>query len=148
MARSLLSPNFKGKISDVKLKEVSMDGCNIIAVTCSGDICERKQLCYPFEPCLKSASEVRSRMVSIHHKVCAPNPLWLVMNTNALAILILLALMGYATQVLGLDVLTAKIEDGGWNKLISMIFGSAAGCSNAIWYTWLIGWVAHIAEAI
>lgn len=147
MAKSLL-PNGV-KITDAKLKEVVMDGCNIAVVTCKGDLCEMKRLMYPFRPRLKSAAEVRPRMVTIHQQVCAANPLWLVTHIDALVIIIIMALLGYATHIMGLDALSEKIAGSdGLNSVISMVFGSARGFSNAVFYSWVFGVGAHVLEAI
>ncbi|CAB9497448.1 expressed unknown protein [Seminavis robusta] len=145
MAKSLLPG--KKKITDFKLKKVTLKGCEISAVSCQGELCEMHKLFYPFQPPLASAQEVRPRMVAIHHQVCAPEPTWLVTHIDALAVLIVVALLGYGTHVIGTDNLTEMIEQAPkLNDTISMVFGSASTFSAAVKYAWIFAIVAHVGE--
>ena len=147
MAKSLLGSGY-GKITEANLKEVNMDGCTIAVVTCKGDLCEMKKLTYSFDPPLKSASEVRPRMVEIHHQVCAPRVSWLFTDMFALSVLIVVALLGYGTHVVGVEALMAKIENSAHlNSAISLFFGSASTFSNLVRYSWFLALFLHDLEA-
>ena len=149
MAKALLQGSGYGKITSATLKNVSLDGCDIAVVTCKGDLCEMKQLNYPFQPPLKTGSEVRPRMVAIHREVCAPQISWLVTHPDALAVLIVVALLGYGTHIIGMDQLTANIEGNATlNSLISSLFWSASSFSQMVKYAWIFALVVHAGEGL
>ena len=149
MAKALLQGSTGTKITSATLKSVDLEGCDIAVVTCTGDLCEMKQLKYPFEPPLKSGSEIRPRMVEIHKEVCAPQISWLFTHPDALAVLIVCALLGYGTHVVGVEALSANIEANvSVNSFISMIFGSATFFSRLVKYAWIFAVVAHAGEGL
>jgi hypothetical protein len=80
----------KGKISNSILKSITLDGCHIHGVLCNGDLCQVEKIIYPFEPPLENASQIRSRLIEIHHRVCRPrfrDPLaWIVFAIYALLV--------------------------------------------------------------
>jgi len=147
MAKSLLPTGYK--IISATLVSVSMEGCTIAAAACQGDLCEQKHLMYPFNPPMSSGSEVRKRMVDVHHAVCTPNISWLVTHSDALAVLIVMALLGYGTHVIGSDQLAANIEgNASLNSLVSAVFGSAAFFSKLVQASWIFALVAHAGEGL
>jgi hypothetical protein len=60
------------KITTATLQKVSMDGATIQIILCRGDACQKIAIVYPFIPPLVEPSQIRSRMVAIHHIVCNP----------------------------------------------------------------------------
>jgi Protein of unknown function (DUF2470) len=60
------------KITSATLKKVTMDGADIQVILCRGDACQKIMVIYPFTPPLIEPSQIRSRMVAIHHNVCSP----------------------------------------------------------------------------
>ena len=76
-------------ITEAKLTNVTLDGCTIKVITCSGDFCQQHKILYPFvPPKLTSSNELRSKMVQIHHNVTRPHPL-LIIKHQPIAIVIL-----------------------------------------------------------
>lgn len=149
MAKAMLQGSAGTKITSATLKSVSLEGCDIAVVTCTGDLCEMKQFTFPFAPPLKSGSEIRPRMVEIHKQVCAPQISWLFTHPDALAVLIVCALLGYGTHVVGVEELSANIEGNATiNSILSMIFGSAAFFSRLVKYAWIFAVVAHAGEGL
>lgn len=66
-------PKEKGwKITSVLLKTVAMDGAELRLTLCRGDACKQQIVTYPFRPPLTEPSQIRSRMIAIHHRVCTP----------------------------------------------------------------------------
>lgn len=148
MAKRLFGSGY-GKITSATLKDVSLEGCSIAVVTCKGDLCEMKQLMYPFEPPLKSGAQVRPRMVEIHADVCSPQLSWLVTHPDALVVLIVVALLGYGTHIVGTDQLAANIEGNTtMTSIISTVFLSPALFSRLVKYGWIFALGAHAAEGI
>lgn len=149
MAKAMLQGSAGTKITSATLKSVSLEGCDIAVVTCTGDLCEMKQFTFPFVPPLKSGSEIRPRMVEIHKQVCAPQISWLFTHPDALAVLIVCALLGYGTHVVGVEELSANIEGNATiNSILSVIFGSAAFFSRLVKYAWIFAVVAHAGEGL
>ena len=50
MAKSSFRLQGGWKLTDAKMKKVTLQGCEIQAVTCSGDLCEMQRINYPFNP--------------------------------------------------------------------------------------------------
>jgi Protein of unknown function (DUF2470) len=66
-------PKEKGwKISDAQLRTVTMNGAELRVTCCRGDACQQQSVTYPFLPPLSEPSQIRSRMIAIHHRVCLP----------------------------------------------------------------------------
>jgi hypothetical protein len=116
MAKSLL----KGKLTNVKLQNVTLQGCTLSAVSCTGDVCQMHKVLYPFMPPLESSSQVRAKMVAIHHSVCAPRFSWLVTKPLALTILIVCSLLGYATLIIGKSQLETTLRDAPMGALLAL----------------------------
>jgi hypothetical protein len=143
MARLLLRLPAGVKLTDARLKKVTMDGCHLSVATCRGDLCEMKQLVYEFDPRLESPSQVRSRLVAVHQKVCEPRWQWLVATPVAVAILC----MTYGTW-LGVPQMTDMIESAKEiNVYVSKVFGSANMLALLIRFFFYFIVVAHTAEA-
>jgi Protein of unknown function (DUF2470) len=66
-------PKEKGwKISNAQLKLVTMNGAELRVTFCRGDACQQQTVTYPFVPPLTEPTQIRSRMIAIHHRVCTP----------------------------------------------------------------------------
>jgi hypothetical protein len=136
------------KLTDARLKEVSLSGCKISAVTCRGDLCEMKPLFYKFEPSLKSPSQARSELVAIHQKVCAPRLHWLVSKPEALIIFIIVAAMGYGTWM-GVPEMTEALGNAKQlNFYLEKTFGSASALAELVRFFFYLANLVHAAEAI
>lgn len=147
---SLPKDGGKWKISEASLLSVSMEGCLMQVVFCRGDLCQVQKVTYPFEPRLKHASELRPRLVSIHQEVCKPHftSIWL---TSPIASIIAIVFAGstYCALVLGLDRLTANIENSArFHSLISTCFGSANNFALLVGFVFFFTFSAHALEAL
>lgn len=60
------------KISNTELKRVAMDGAELRVTFCRGDACQQQTVTYPFVPPLTEPTQIRSRMIAIHYRVCTP----------------------------------------------------------------------------
>jgi len=147
MAKSLLGKNTK--ITSATLKKVTMEKCTLSVVTCHGELCEMKTLAYNFEPRLKTASEVRSRLVAIHHQVCSPPFLRFVTDPLTSSVVVVMALLGYGTHVVGVDALATAIENhASLNSMISLVFYSATNFASLVRQAWFLGLFLHDLEAM
>jgi hypothetical protein len=136
------------KLTDARLKQVSLSGCKISAVTCRGDLCELKPLFYKFEPPLASPSQVRSELVAVHQKVCSPRLHWLVSKPIALVIFIVLAFMGYGTWM-GVPEMTEAIGNAKQlNFYVQKVFGSASVLAELVRFFFYLSVVLHVAEGV
>jgi hypothetical protein len=135
------------KLTDAKLKQVSLSGCKISAVTCRGDLCEMKPLFYPFDPPLSSPSQARSELIAIHQKVCAPRLHWLVSKPEALIIFSIIAAMGYGTWM-GVPEMTEALGVKQLNFFVEKTFGSASTLAELVRFFFYLANVLHVAEAI
>ena len=138
------------KISEASLRSVSMQGCVIQVVLCRQDLCQGQRVMYPFQPPLQNSSELRKRLVAIHHEVCRPpwRSIWL---GSPLAPTILLGFAGaaYCNLVLGLDRLTEHIESSSrLHSLISTCLGSATTFSHLVQFVFIFTFFAHTLEVL
>lgn len=141
--RKMVWPGDGGKwnISDTILKSVSLQGCLIQVVLCSGDLCQVQKVTYPFEPPLTDAAQ------AIHQEVCKPFSVW----SNPLAPIIATIYVGLAccTLFVGVDQMTAMIESrNGLNEIISQHFWSARFFSSLVRFGFYLTLRAHTVEAL
>lgn len=138
MAKSVLSLDKGWKLSSATLKSVSLQGCEIQAITCRADMCEMKRLSYPFDPPLQSSSELRSRLVAIHHLVLSPRLSWLIRKPLALSILIVCGFLSYGTFFMSESELSRTVETFGLPQtFVSAVVASTYGA-----------WSIHGLEAV
>jgi len=128
------------KLTDVKMKKVTSVGCHLQAVTCSGDLCEMKSLVYPFAPPLANASQVKPRLVSIHHDVLSPQWKWLWTKPFASLFVLVFPLLAYGTLVMGDDGLTEALEKTNFIE-------QSNGIVILLRWGFYVTFVAHIVEA-
>ncbi|GKY93180.1 hypothetical protein MPSEU_000285900 [Mayamaea pseudoterrestris] len=153
MAKSLLaqdpSVTANDSLTDATLTRVSLSACHMRAILCSGNVCEMKQLIYPLEPPLTSASELRPRMVAVHHKVTRPKVTWLWTKPLCRVILPVSIVLLYATFVICIGNLVSLIESKDIvHQLVSMTFGSARNFGNVVAFSAWFVVVVHSAEAL
>jgi hypothetical protein len=138
----------KLKLTDARIKQVSLSGCKISAITCRGDVCEVKPLFYKFEPPLASPSQARAELVAIHQKVCAPRLHWFVSKPEVLIIFSIIAAMGYGTWM-GVPEMTEVFSNAKQlTFVIEKAFGSASMLAELVRFFFYFSIVAHVAEAI
>ena len=145
MARNMVDPLPKEwKLSDAKLKKVTANGCHLQAITCSGDMCQVKNVVYPFVPPLTAAAQVKPRLVEIHHQVLAPQMKWIYAKPLALKLTITVALLAYATLFMGVEGMKARMDQSNLIKTFYPQTGYIAMALQAVFYLTI---VAHVAEA-
>ena len=59
-------------ISKATLQKVTMEGCHLQVMLCRGDACRVERVIYPFLTPLSDPSEIRSRLIEVHHEACRP----------------------------------------------------------------------------
>lgn len=133
------------KISDATMLKVDESGCLIRCVACSGDLCEMNVVEYKFEPPIASASELRPRLVAVHHRLCSPRVAWLVKKPQALLILVTEAFLAYGT--FGRYERATNYSDV-LSGVVSLVFGSASNFSLAVRAAFYFSVVAHGGEAL
>lgn len=101
MAREVVSLKPGFKISGVRLKKVTLRGCEIQVVTCCNDLCEPLNVEYKFDPPLQSSAEARSRLVAIHQQLTKPKLSWFVTKPLVLIILPVWWFLIWASQIAG-----------------------------------------------
>ena len=110
MAKTVASIKSGWKLSEAKLLKVSLSGCSLRAVTCSGTMCEMQTVDYPFEPHVTSSSEVRPRLIAVHNSLLLPKFSWLVTKPPAVIIVLILLALSYGEFVLGADGMKELID--------------------------------------
>mmetsp|Transcript_29510 Transcript_29510/g.41302 ORF Transcript_29510/g.41302 Transcript_29510/m.41302 type:complete len:222 (-) Transcript_29510:679-1344(-) len=157
MALSTLSWNDErqsgGDIKNVKLRSVSSTGYNISYVLCNGDMCDMRDITVPFEPPLSSSSEVRPRLIEIHHQVLSPNVSWLVSDSITLTAFLILVLSTFGYCVIGEANIPSFVENldiGGLDivGIIDTIFGSTLSFATCVKWAWHAIVIPHIFEAL
>jgi hypothetical protein len=72
MAKAVVALPRGWKLSEARLKKVTLSCCQIQAITCKTDMCEAHNVVYPFEPPLQGEAEIRSRLIQVHNKETKP----------------------------------------------------------------------------
>jgi hypothetical protein len=144
-----VSTSSSSKLTSLRVKKVTNNGCDIALVTCRGDLCEMNNEYFEFKPPLKSASELMDiRIHEIRDQVLAPKVHWLVTDPLAFFILATCTALGYGTIVVGMGGIieglakAPKLENG-----IAVIFGSTSMFSFAVVGAFWFAIVAHVIEA-
>uniref|UniRef100_A0A7S2KHE9 DUF2470 domain-containing protein n=1 Tax=Leptocylindrus danicus TaxID=163516 RepID=A0A7S2KHE9_9STRA len=83
------------KISNAKLKSITSTHYTLSYVTCSGDVCTMQgDVTIPFDPPLKDAKEIKSRLIAEHHRVLSPQFKTLITDPVCIVIIGLSILLG------------------------------------------------------
>lgn len=143
-ARCVTLPDAGWKITSAKMKKVTPQGCELQAVTCSGDMCEMKSVTYPFTPPLTSASEIKPRIVAIHHQVLSPEWIWLYTKPFAFKILLVVGVISYGTLVLGQDGMIKFLDS---TTLIKQFYPKTNYIATLVRIAFYVSSVAHLFEA-
>jgi hypothetical protein len=144
MARTVVDLPADWTLTDAKLKKVTPEGCEVEAITCSGELCEMKQVVYPFTPPLASAAEVKKRMIVIHHSALSPEWGWIWTKPFAFKCLVTVAALTYASVVLGGEQLVAALDQTHLLKSFYPRTDIVAAILQLVFYVTFIG---HIGEA-
>ena len=138
-------------MTDARMQRVTMTSCRLQVFVCSGDMCEMISVDYPFNPPLSSSSQIRPRLIAIHHQVMTPQISWLITKPVALVLVLISVAMAHGIFVLGIPQFTQVLQDldeGLGLNLVSTLFGSSA---ILVWMLQGIFWftvVAHIVEGL
>jgi hypothetical protein len=97
--RKVSLPGRQWKISNVLLKKVTMEGCDIQVILCHDMLCQDVRLTYMFEPLLTHQSQVRSRLIAMHQEVCKPQSMY--QRPRSLATLLFFGGVAWGTLVMG-----------------------------------------------
>lgn len=148
MAKGVAS-SASSKVTSLRVKNITNEGCDVSLVTCRGDLCEMKNEHFEFSPPLDSASELcDSRMPGIRDQVLAPKVHWLITDPLAFLILATCTALAYGTLIVGMNGIVEglgeapKLENG-----IAVIFGSTSTFSVAVTCSFWFSIVAHAIEA-
>lgn len=132
------------KLTGAKMKKVTAEGCHLQAVMCNGDLCEMKQVVFPFVPPLAAAAQVKPRLVAIHHQALSPQWQWLFTKPLALILVTIWGLFAYGTIVLEREGMTVYLDHIG---LIKQLYPETEQIAVAIQFVFYLTTVAHIFEA-
>jgi hypothetical protein len=136
-------------MTKAKVKSVTNKGCDISLVTCGGDLRKMHNCVYEFRPPLKSAEELPQRLPAIYNQVCAPQISWLVTKPLALGILIICGLLGYGTEILGIEGMLALLEQAPrLEHGVATVFGSPQTFCYMVIGSWYIAVILHLGEAL
>ena len=141
-------------ITEAKLLNVTLEGCTIKVITCSGEFCQQHKVVYPFVPPLTTSNGLRSKMVQLHSTVTRPHPL-LIMKHQPISIAILfgIAMLFYGTilqqqkrqqQYQGGELLSSSTNEDTDDSILNMILYSSRICPMLFWVTV----VAHVYEMV
>jgi hypothetical protein len=131
------------------MTRVTLRECRIRVVACRGDLCQVGDVVWAFVPPLRSGSELRSRLVAVHHQVCDARMAWLVEKPIAMGIVMTMAFLTYCTLGLGRTALRAIVAtDPTLNSIVSAIFGSPKVFSVLVNVSFCFGHAAHLAEGL
>lgn len=70
--RKVEMPGKNWSISNAFIKKVTMQGCDIQVILCHKTLCQDAKIFYPFLPPLDTPTQIRSRIIAVHHQVCTP----------------------------------------------------------------------------
>jgi len=137
------------KISKAELTKVSLKGCDIRVVACSGELCEMRRVRFEFVPPLTSASQLRPCFVEVHHRVLAPKWRWMKEKSVVPLILVVEALLAHGTLVLGPSGLKAAIEEAGTvHPMVSAVFWSPTAFVGLVRAAFWFSVIVHGGEAV
>jgi hypothetical protein len=144
MARKMADQPADWHLTDAKLKKVTLEGCEIQAITCSGDLCAMEKVVYPFTTPLASASEVKQRMIVIHHSALSPEWGWIWTKPFAFKFLVTFSVLAYGSIVLGGKGMVAYLDQTHLLKSFYPRTDLVAGVLQLVFY---VTFIAHIGEA-
>lgn len=149
MGRSLVHVPVGWKISEAKMREVTLEGSYVRIVLCHDEFCQMEDVRYPFHPPLTSSSQLRARMVEIHHKLCAPRLSWLISKPICPILILMFAGLAYGALILGRDGIVQALESSNMMKaLISPTFHLTSWFPLAVRVSFYFVAILHTAEAI
>jgi hypothetical protein len=120
MAKSLVRLEAGWKISDARLKKVSLTGCSIQAITCHKDMCVPHNVVYKFEPPLKSSAEARSRLLEIHQRLTKPKLQWFFTKPISLFIVPMWLFAIWGSQAASQEDLVRIVDSMELSKMTSL----------------------------
>ena len=135
-------------ITTAKVKSVTNKGCDISFVTCRGDLCEMHNCLYEFRPPLKSAKELTQRLPAIYNQVWAPRISWLVTKPLALKVLIVCGLVGYGTEILGMEGMLALLEQARPDGFLATVISNPQMFCYLVMGFWYGAVTVHLCEAL
>ena len=137
-------------ITMAKVTKLTANECDLNVAMCKGDLCQMARGQYQFQPPIHSVESFPKQIRAIYNTVCAPKLYWMVTKPLALLIIIILSLIGYGTNILGVVGMVDYWEDNmpQWTPGIAFVFGSVdAFCRYAVQGAWYFSLVAHGYEA-
>jgi len=145
------SPESSMKISNCKLKNVSMTKMDISYVACDlkNGTCMPRDTSIDFEPPLESAAEVRPRLVKLHHQNLAPKFSWIITDSICRTIILSVLALGYF-DFMGLDAFSSDIENRApefFKDMIHFLFGSVESLFRGVQVSFKFAVLAHFLEA-
>mmetsp|Transcript_10218 Transcript_10218/g.13335 ORF Transcript_10218/g.13335 Transcript_10218/m.13335 type:complete len:254 (+) Transcript_10218:14-775(+) len=157
MALSTLTWNQErqgGEIKNCQLRSVSSEGYKISYVICNGDMCDMRDITVLFETPLKSSSEVRPRLIEIHHEVLLPKFSWLMSNSITFTAVLLFVMLSVGYSVIGEVNIPSFVEQLEYlvgldtSAIIDPIFGSASSFGTVVKWSYYVTVIFHIIEAL
>jgi hypothetical protein len=148
MATTSKSLSSGAHMTTAKVKSVTNKGCDISLVTCRGDLCEMHNCLYEFRPPLNSAKELPQRLPAIYNQVWAPRISWLVTKPLALKILVVCGLLGYGTEILGMEGMLALLEQAPHDGFLATVIGSPQALCYIVMGAWYVSVIVHLGEAL
>lgn len=148
MVLSTLEQESSMSISNCTLKDVSLTKMAFSYVTCDKSTCSSKETVMKFDPPLESSSEIRPRLVKLHHDLLSPKFSWLVTKPICTQVVFIVAALGYFTYT-GLEafLLTVNTAPEFLKSIITAVFGSDENLFSWICYLFKGINVAHMLEA-
>lgn len=135
------------KVQNAKMTSVTCKDYTITYVLCSGDNCAMKSISVPFNPPLKSSSEIRPRLIEDHHRALTPKFTWLVTDPLMRMLVGASMLIGVGTA-LGQEELAKRVDDTYWaSSIVCTIFGTSSRFAYLVVAAWYFTLVAHTLEA-
>ncbi|KAL7567851.1 hypothetical protein ACA910_000592 [Epithemia clementina (nom. ined.)] len=137
-------------VSGARIQSVSLKTCRLQVFVCCGDLCEMTIAEYPFRPPLQSSSEVRKRMISVHHEVMSPKFYWLLSKPTAFIIVLVGSIVAYGVLFMGVSRMESTIENNAQVLAhnLANVFGSTRMFVEVLRFLFWLLVVIHCGEGL
>lgn len=147
---SVSSDDKKKKLTNPRMKSISLSGYDLSFVLCSGEVCEMKNITIPFNPPLESSKEAKARIIEDHYKAFDPKASWIVTEPLTFLIFITCLSLAYATHVLKEDGIVALLGESPYfiQDIVDKLFCCWYTFASTVQNLWFFTIAAHLIEGM
>lgn len=146
--------NKNSKLTNAKMKSISLSGYKISFVICEDDVCEMKNVMIPFDPPLKSQKEARVRIIQDHEAAFTPTLSSLFTEPVSLSVFLLCISFPYIAYMVKEDDIAGLVYASYTPMFISNLIEKSFCCTYTFAsnvktfakFMWYLSIVAHVIE--